>query len=551
MTKVFKLIFLTLLCFIFIKCNTIKNSTHNTIVLDKQYDVVMKLDKNANAFLGVVEKYRIDSNGDLLSQSLFFKNWTLYFTNLTTGVVYDSIDLNIFPYQYIENFEIISRDSILLFFGAAYQNDNNDQTILIVNRKKEILANLSPNSFPFQMSWMTFNDLQNNDIYNSEFYYFQPSIFQNKIYIPLIRRGMHPTDKHQDSLIAVYDFKEKKIKRLPIKFSSLPNGYDWTTEFKIPNGILVNGNIYTFFPCESIIYKISPIDDKIETKIIDFKTIDPIKPYPINQNIDDHEDKFRSKYYELTYLTNKNEFIWVARSGCDSSDSRVTTMFKNDFYPFVILDKSLNKVGEGLIPPNYSRSVIPYKDGLLLYKRDTDSLTFTYFTYSIVDLDPIVLKKQIQEKRKQINDLNPDVSESESFRMYLEKLSADPVVKNRKFIFIPLHASCTSCKPTYANIIKKYKQSILKNEIRIVLISDNIQEIQSYKEIIKNNQSVLWGIPSDFIIYEDTNYIYNQYVNTWINLLYIEFDENSTISKKLIVNPNKIEEFKNILNDLP
>ena len=87
MTRVLKLIVLLLMCFIFIKCNTIKNSTHNSIVLDKQYDLVMKLDKNANSFLGVVEKYHIDSKGDLLSQSLFFKNWTLYFTNLTTGVV--------------------------------------------------------------------------------------------------------------------------------------------------------------------------------------------------------------------------------------------------------------------------------------------------------------------------------------------------------------------------------------------------------------------------------------------------------------------------------
>lgn len=550
MTTVFKF-FLLLSSFLLIKCNTINKSISKTIVLEKQYDIVMKLDKNANAFLGVVEKYRVDSNGDLLSQSLFFKNWTLYFTNLTAGVVYDSIDLNIFPNQYIENFEIITQDSILLFFSSSYQNDNNEQTVLFVNRKKEILTNLSPNNFPFQMSWMTFNDLQNNDIYYSDFYYFQPTIIQNKIYIPLIRRGIHPTDKRQDSLIAVYDFKEKKIKRLPIKFSSLPNGYDWTSEFKIPNGIQVDGNLYTFFPCESIIYKVSLKDDKTESKFIDFRTIDPIKPYPINQNIDDHEDKFRSKFYDLTYLTNKSQFIWVARYGCDSSDSRASTLFKNDFYPFVIFDKSLNKIGEGLIPPNYSRSIIPYKDGFLLYKRDTDSLTFTYFTYSIVDLDPIVLKKQIQEKRKQINELNPDVSESESFRMYIEKLSANTNVKNRKFIFIPLQSSCSSCKPVYANIIKKYQHSILKNEISIILISDSKDEILAYKEILKGKQSISWGLTSSFKIYEDTEYIYDSFVNPWINLLYIEFDEKSEICKKLIVNPNKIEEFKKILNDLP
>jgi hypothetical protein len=530
------------------KCITINKSTNKTIVLEKQYDIVMKLDKNSNAFNGIIEKTHIDFSGDILIQSLYFNNWTLYFSNLTTGVVYDSIDLNIFPNQFIENFEIISPDSIVLYFTESKQNENDNQTILIINRKKEILANLSPNNFPFQMSWMTFNEIQNNDIYKSEFYYFQSTIFHNKVYIPLIRKGIHPTNKRQDSLIAIYDFKEKNIKRLPIKFSSLPSGYDWTSEFKIPNGINVNGALYTYFPCESIIYKISLKDDKIESKFIDFRTIDPIKPYPIDQNIDDHGDKFRSKFYDLTYLANKSQFIWVARYGCDSSDSRTSTMYFNDFYPFVILDKSLNKIGEGLIPPNYSRSVIPYKNGFLLYKRDTDSITYTYFTYSFVDLDPIVIKKQIIEKRKQINELNPDVSESESFRRYIEKLSTNPEVKNRKFIFIPLQYSCSSCIPIYAKIIKNNKNNILRKNIDIILISDNIEEIRSFKEIIKTNQSVTWGTLSDLKIYEDTSHIYNNFINPWINLLYIEFDEKSIINKKLIVSPSKIEEFKNILN---
>ena len=515
----------------------------NIISLHQEYDILTDIDSDSDNWGYTGEMY-FNEDGDLISQNMKFGDYKIMTMNVTQGKVIDSIDMNFYGYQYIEGFTFLSPDSILLAFNSDYMpNGYADNTLVIVNRNKEILETISMEGAPIKLK-------QNAETINREnrhtisHTYFPLVHKEGKIYLSTPKWSNRSKCNPNDSLIGIISHNPTApFKRLPICFTCPPEGYFWSYDYQRPRGVWVDDYLYTFFGSEPILHQYNSKTEEIKKIEIPFSTIDPIVPYPDGAK-DVNYDPYKSQYWDLFYLPAKKHFIWTARVACDSNDSPLASDIMNFVYSFVVFDTDFNKLGEGIMPEGFGWNITPYKEGFLLLKRGSENREYTYFTYSISEGKANFLTELINARRARMNEKVKRLPENEAFLQYFKELIGEKAASHQKFIIIP-DASCPSCVPLYANILGTYTRKLNEKSIATILVNNIDKDNKKFLELINTAQknSPLPVINESIPIYEDSKRLYQNYFDLWINLRYVEFDAQGKIIYNKIINPGDIQEF--------
>ena len=517
----------------------------NIITLHPEYDILTDIDSDSDNW-GYIGRIYFNEEGDMISQNMKFGDYKIVTMNVTQGKVIDSIDMNFYGYQYIEGFTFLSPDSILLAFNSDYMpNGYADNTLVIVNRNKEILETISMEGAPVKLK-QNAETINGENRYSLSHSYFPFAYKEGKIYLSLPKWDSQSQCNPNDSLIGIISHNPAApFKRLPICFTCAPKGYFWSSDYQEPRGVWANEYLYTFFGSEPILHQYNSKTKAIKKAKIPFSTIGTIAPY-LDGTSTSNYNPYKSQYWKIYHDSIRNHLIWTARVACDSNDSPMASAIRNFVYSFVILDSSFNKLGEGVVPEGYGSQFIPYKEGFLLAKTGSEKEEYTYFTYSISEGKANFLTELINARRARMNEKVKRLPENEAFLQYFKELIGEKAASHQKFIIIP-DASCPSCVPLYANILGTYARKLNEKGIATILINNIDKENKKFLELINTAQkrSPLPTINESIPIYSDSKSLYQNYFDLWINLRYIEFDAQENITYNKVINPSDLQDFIN------
>ena len=137
-------LWITTLLFV-VSCST--NHNMGNVILFMEYDIATSHSRT-DPTPGFMLQIQADSRNHLISRGIRHPSNQYIIYDLTDGKVIDSIDLNIKPYMEVYDAVIVGKGSILIALNAVYDNDFHDESILLIDRNKNILDTFDLSSLP-------------------------------------------------------------------------------------------------------------------------------------------------------------------------------------------------------------------------------------------------------------------------------------------------------------------------------------------------------------------------------------------------------------------
>lgn len=516
----------------------------NVLLLHKEFEI------HIPDIVGIDRQYIFDN--DTLLFGLRIENNKIYQMN-TSLMIEDSIDVNFYPLQSIWDYHFISKDSILLMIHPQYTNNYYDHIMMIVDRHKNILdtINLSKLPVPIKPSFNLKHDTTIQRYYALSFNNFPLTYNKGRIIAPISLYNSKNIEriKHPEPIQIIHHFQNDSISKTPISFSFYKDGLSYSYNHQRPIGTMSDSILYVAYGYEPMVYAYNMETNTLFQKYIPFTTIDSIKPYPIKSFYDIQKGHLLTAYKKMHYNAYDETILWLAQLGADSTESPLSR--ENPIITFVLCDKHLNKLAEGILPKEYRyyTFIRPYNNGFLAYKgRKDGEIIYDFFSYTIEKKKSGYLRAEIQ-KRKQIYNQNfIKKPENEMILSYIEAITKKHI-NDAKILIIPIQASCQGCLHLFAQSIKENFKKLQAKSLIVILISDkNYITINEYSFTVDNfiSQSIPDTIDDTLtrqLFYLDTNKTFLSFVNSWINPRYLECQSSKIIFNK-IINPQEFKIFK-------
>jgi hypothetical protein len=332
--------------------------------LKHEYDIEIHL---ANDFqsTGLLKPKILVSSEDTSITFIDVNNKMIRTWSITKNRYIDSIDVSIYRNQFIQDYFIISKDSIMLAFNTVYFLMNHDKCVIITDREKNIIDKFLFVSAPVLLDSAQNDSVNRSNHFYSDYTYF-PLFYWNGKAIASLASFNH---KYCDEY-----FRNKKI--LPLGFiypSSTQNHYEpidvcfncpqdypyYPINFKYPRGAFENGFVHFGFGNEPVLYSLNLSNNLIKSSYFNFLTIGDIKGS--SNEIRDFFNYYEPEFLDIVYNPFTDEIYWFARQAVDTFQNPLYQNYQ--LYSFIILDKKHNKKGEGVLPFGCQPPIIPYLNG--------------------------------------------------------------------------------------------------------------------------------------------------------------------------------------------
>lgn len=503
------------------------------INLKHEYDIEIHLANDLQS-AGLLKPKIFATAVDTIITFIDVNNKMIRSWSLTKNRYIDSIDVSFYRSQFIQDYFIISNDSILLAFNTTYFLMKHDKCVIIADRKKNILDRFSFVNAPVLLDSAQNESINRSNHFYSDYTYFPLLYWNGRSIASLASFNYKYCDEY---------FRNKKI--LPLGFiypSSTQNHYEpidvcfncpqdypyYPINFKYPRGAFENGFVHFGFGNEPVLYSLNLSNNVIKSKYFNFLTIGDIKGS--SNEIRDFFNYYEPEFLDIVYNPFTDEIYWFARQAVDSLQNPLYQNYQ--LYSFIIIDKKHNKQGEGVLPFGCQPPIIPYHNGFFAYNtiktKENNKIILSYFTTNDIER---IRKKEVVSKLVNLNLFHNTLIELKQ-EMYFEKITSH---SHGSFLIIPLDNSCKSCLEKISLFFQN-KDDIerIKQDLRIIFISTNASKIDTYI-----NESKL-DILSD-IIYKDTSDLVLQYFVSWVNPRIININEEGIFTHDKVYAPNEIE----------
>ena len=532
-----KAIAIILLLCLFYSCHIERDVT--VISLQDNYDIVTPVNTK-DLSPGFVFCTRIDSTGHIITEGIRrpANQWIVY--DLTQNMLLDSFNLNVKQNLEINRVLPISHDTVLIAVNTVYDHDFQDGALLMIDRHGNISDTVKLDALPVRTkSHPMYNDAGRYYVFYCDF----PLIFKRgKVFTPLIKwneDGIMPASFL--GCVSKDGSRDWDFTKLPIACPKTDKNHYWSMFYSSPRAVATSEYVYALFPNNSVIYRYSLSNNNTYHKKVKSSLISSISPYKINEEAKQY-DPYKARY-ERVFCDTVNKRIYVtARIACDTMDSPLALQYNNFIYCFMMLDENLNLIGEGLIPEGYAPSIIPYRDGFLLFKKNCSHRTYTYFTPQIQTRKVSYLKNQIDNRKYKWNQIAPKMSEKEALTSYLKNIVGKDFSKYSEFLILS-ESSCFNCVPLYADFLKEHRQTFLDRSMAVVLINQDMDFIQKFglwsDGELRNPGQV--KVSPQIPMYAVTNQSFHRYFAYWVNARHIRYDNAGNIVSDTIINPSNLK----------
>lgn len=533
-------------------CSTFSDEEENVVVFYKEYEI------HTNRHIGTIHQYVFDSDTCQFSFSSFLDS-KIYQRDVSLNII-DSIDVDFYPYQTILDYHFISKDSILLVFFTDIFNGYHDDAMIIIDRNKNILDKIDFSQLPvpmqpkFDLNGNT--EMQRN--YNLNYWKFPLTFDKGRIIAPISlydSKGIEDVE-NLSPISIVHHHQNDSVSETPIMFSSLKDHQSYSSKHQNPIGIFCNSTLYAAYGHEPVIHTFHIETNKYQKKQISFTTIDTVLPSFVKDFYDIQNSYLLTAYQKMYFDISNNTIIWFAQLGADSTESPLSR--QNPIKTFVILDTSLHKLAEGIMPDIYDNryNLIPYNGGFLIKKesKKDGTVVYDYLSYTIEKKKSGYLKNEIRERKKQYNKNFVKKSDNEMMLAYIENITRQKI-KDGKILIVPIEASCQGCLSEFTQIIQKNFEKLQNKSLFVILVSDKSVVHLDYMMTI--DKFILQSIPeayqSDSAFYKQLFFIdadkkYLSFVDSWQNPKYLECQSSKIILNK-VINPKDFQFFKERMNN--
>lgn len=517
----------------------------NIVELQPEYDIVTTTYYNSTVY-GYRPQYSIDKeNHHICSEGLRWRTNDYLKFDLSSNKLLDSVNIDINPYHAVYDAAFINKDSIIITQSTSLCDGNHDNCILLIDRKNNVLDTLSTILSDAPVAMRSKQEIPLGDRY-------YVSLANNPICYAngMLYLSLKPSDwdnktcQNRDSLGGILvHIPKKEFVRLPIRSEKLPDdGYFWSPFQLESKGLACGDYIFSFLASSPVVYRYDTKSRCLKHRKMKMVSINTIEPYKKGERYHQY-DPFKSEFVDMYWDSIRDQIIRVARIACDSiSDGPITTQYVNYSYSFSIFDLNLHKKAEGIVPEGYSPTFIPYKDGYLLYKIKSKPEAYTYYTCKYRKGTKQDLLKPVVEKRNRLNRLAPKMSKEMAFTRYVHQMTGKDSLKYQNFIIIP-ETSCPTCVPVYGDIIRNNKDRLIANKTAVILISADSTVINEFKYLIDEPLSC----NAASLVYADSEDLFRRYIEEWVNLRYIEFDNRGHLVTDMIVDPKDLSIFNKML----
>lgn len=517
-------------------------NSQNASIIDLKHTHSISIPKqNQNQDISILKPKLFIINNEPIISYIDVSNRIIRFYNIQKSIHIDSVDININKHQFVQDYYIISPDSVMLAFNTTYFLMEHDNCIQIFDRKKNKIGSIN-----FENSNVLLKQNQKKTINRSNFFYsdytYFPLIFKNGL---TVTSTVAYNQKYCDTLFQNNKIKpigisgltesEIKSKEIEINFHCPEYGGYYPINFKYPRGAYGDGIMYIGFANEPRIYAVDVSDLSIKSKIIDFITIKKIELR--NTVLTEFFDYTQPEFIDMVYNHFDNHIYWFARMETDSLDIPI---YQN--YPqisFSKIDKDLNKKGEGLLPIGCQPPILPYKNGFFAYNKkesiETNSIIYSFFE----------LFEESSNRKNLINDfyqvkIRKKLSQDEYNLEYLKIITKK---EDGLFLLIPLDNSCKSCiDKIHLFFCEKVNKYNLNKQLNIIIISTNENRVKNF---IDNT----WLIEIDNILFYDKTEKYTSYMKTWTNPRLMILKENK-IQKDKSYSPSEINDIIRTISNI-
>ena len=522
---------------LFLSCNT---EQQNCVILHKEYD--FSIIHPSNEGVGYNLRCHIDNKGHFISERIRTSDMHYLVIDNTSGRILDSVNLNV--KRFIKIFVVIpvSKDSFLLALDPLYSNDFYDATLLMIDRNKTILDTVSLDKLPIRTRGNLMTDSPERHILS---YFRFPLVYKSgKIFTPMYKwKHSASPSKCPMGYISYPSNDTPNFTALPVSSPSASKGHFWPYHYKEPLGCSSDDALYFLFGAEPVVYKYDYASGGLNKKKFSFSSIDKkIKPYPTGPYPKQY-DPYKARYEGIKYNKTLEHVIIFAKPSCDTTDGPLATDQENFVYTFMLADKNLNPLGEGIIPANcYFPSFIPYKNGFIISNKDLHHRTYTYFTYTIEKRDRNFIKEQVKRQRDSLNRISPRLAHKDAVAAYLQKITGDNFSRHANFLVFSEYA-CPSCGPLYADWLDKHRQKLIDDKTAVIVISSNPKEISDFcKSFDGQMTSAGDALDRDKIpVYSDTDRTFRLFVEYWINVWQVQYDKDRNIAIDKSLNPRDFQ----------
>ncbi len=484
--------------------------SQNVTIIDLQHSFDLEIPKlydNQNNSL-LKPKLTVFNNEDCISYIDVINRKILVYS-ISSNNYLDSIDINKYKNQFVQDYYIISKDSIMLAFNTTYFLMKHDSCIQILDREKKLLETISFENSRVLLESKQRKDIDKNNYFYSDFTYFPLFKYNGKVFTPLAAYNhkycdsVFKSDQIKPLGIASISGSHEKYREIDICFHCPEFGLYYPINFKYPRGTLGNGVLYIGFANEPKVYMLNLLNHSLTAKFLEFSTIDEI--YQSQTEISTFFDYSQPEYIDMVYDNEGSRFFWFARKKADSLSKPI---YQN--YPqisFVLADKNLEKIGEGVLPLGCRPPVIPYKDGIFVYNKirsnEMNSIIFSYFQISEQTTTIETLRNKIQQ------ETTSDVHVANDYSIqYLKLLAGSP---DGQFLLIPFDNSCKACIDKISLFFKDLQNKRqINNALKVLLISTNESKINSFLE---NS----WLKEFEDRVFFDRKEIFKAYLLEWTN----------------------------------
>lgn len=535
------IIFLTCLMY----CTSSKDE--NVVVFHKKFEI------ETSRFIGEFHQYIFDQDTFLFDAS---SEKNIYQRDLSWNII-DSIDVDFYPHQWIQDFHFISKDSILLVFFTNIFNEYHDDAMIIVDRNKNILETINLSNLPILMKpkFNVNNKETNRDYFLNYWTDFPLTYDKGRIVAPLSlysSKKIEYPEKLQPNKI-VHHYQNDSVSETPIKFSFLKDHKSYCNIYQKPIGTFHNSTLYAAYGYEPVIYKYNIDNHSFNKKYISFETMDTIYPSLVKDFFDLRNEHLFSRYNRICYDSTNQTIILFAQLGADSTESPLSR--QNPIKTFVILDTSLNKLAEGIMPNQYDNrfNLIPYNGGFLIFKEEKKdgTVVYDYLNYTIEKKKSGFLKQEIQKIKNKYNKGFVKKPENEMILSYIEHLTQQKM-NDAKILIIPIESTCTGFITGFSNAIQKNFEKLQDKSLFVILVSDK----NVANPFIDIDGFIAQSIPKDYksdsssykqLFYIDSTKIFFSYTDGWINPKYVECQSSKIVFNKNI-DPNDFKLFTEKIN---
>ncbi len=479
-----------------------------------------------------------DNNGHLIIEHVRSSDKKLIVYDRTADCIIDSVDLNIKRFMKVCGAIAIGKDSFLVALDPLYSNDFYDATMLVIDRNKNILDTVRLDKLPIRTRGNLMTDSPERHILS---YFRFPLVYKNgKIFTPM-HKWEHSASPSRCPMgyISYPDKNTPNFTALPVTSPSMRKGRFWPYHYKEPLGCSSDDALYFMFGAEPVVYKYDYATGNLSKKKFSLSSIDKrIKPYPVGLYPKQY-DPYKARYEDIKYNKTLEHVLLIAKPSCDTTDGPLATDQENFVFTFMLADKDLNPIGEGIIPANYYLpSFVPYKNGFLLSKNVMHSTTYTYFTYTIEKRDRNFIKEQVRRQRDSLNRLSPKLSHKDAVAAYLQKITGENFSRHSNFLIFSEYA-CPSCGPLYADWLEKNRQNLIDKKTAVIVINRKPKEISDFCQSFSGQQaSAGEALPGDILpVYSDTDRTFRFFVEYWINVWQIQYDKERNIAIDKYLNP--------------